>query len=89
MDREKEVLCCFRDKRRPETFCTEEGKPKLKLLIDAVTVVFQHIIPSVGTVFLQLKNEDWAGEFTDVHERDSIPNHAVLRVVVKKSSPEA
>ena len=50
--------------------------------------MFQDVIPSSRRVFLQVKDESWAGEFVDVHGADSIPHHAVIRVVVEKPSPQ-
>ena len=34
------------------------------------------------------KDENWAGEFVDIHGADSIPHHAVIRVVAEKPSPQ-
>lgn len=85
---EKEVLCCVGERRRPVTYSLEDGKCESDSLLEAVKMVFQDVIPSSRRVFLQVKDENWAGEFVDIHGADSIPHHAVIRVVAEKPSPQ-
>ena len=37
---------------------------------------------------IQMKREDWGGEFVDVSEAESIPDHSVVRIVPLEIGPE-
>ena len=82
---EVEVLCCLGERRRPVKYTAEDGKSTLECLHEAVKETFQDVLPSSTKMFLQLKNEKWAGEFVDIKDMDSIPNQSVIRAVVEKS----
>ena len=84
----KEVLCCLGERRRPVTYSAEDEKSEIDSLTEAVKAVFQDVISPSSRVFFQLKNENWAGEFVDIKETDSVPHHAVIRAVVEKPSPQ-
>lgn len=83
---EKTVLCCVKERRREVKFSAQEGKSELLSLIEAVKSVFSDVVLT-GRLTLQQRSEDWEGEFLDIQERDTIPNHAVVRCVVEKPSP--
>ena len=36
---------------------------------------------SKDELILQIKDESWGGEFVDLQEKESVPDHSVLRVV--------
>ena len=50
----------------------------------AVKSIFSDVISASAGVVLQLKCESWKGEFLDIKEADSIPNQAVVRVIVEE-----
>ena len=57
-------------------------------VVTAVRKTFQDAIPEASRLFLQIKNENWGGEFTDLSELDDIPDHSVVRIVVEQSLPK-
>ena len=85
---EKTVLCCLRERRQEVTYRKEDGKAELLTLTEAVRSVFSDVIAESSRFILQNKNENWEGEFLDIQEAESIPNHAVIRVVDEKPSPQ-
>ena len=54
----------------------------LSSALEAVRTVFEEVITPTCEVFLQLKHEDWSGEFVIIREMDSIPDRCVIRAVV-------
>ena len=80
---ENVVLCCYRDHRRSVKYSGSTDT-----LNKAVRKKFSDILPEECEVFLQLKDEFWDGQFVDVNKDDSIPNHAIVKVVVEKPSPK-
>lgn len=66
----------------------KSGTEEVDSLTEAVRCVFQDVIPPSSRVFLQIKSEDWEGAFIDIAGTESIPNHAVIRAVVEKPSPQ-
>ena len=85
---EKTVLCCLRERRREVTYRKEDGKAEILTLTEAVRSVFSNVIADSSCLILQKKNETWEGGFVDIQEAESIPNHAVIRGVVEKTSPQ-
>ena len=70
------------------TYSVEDQKSEIVSLTEAVKAEFRDVISSSSSVFFQLKNENWAGEFVDLKETDSIPHHAVIRAVIEQPSPQ-
>ena len=50
--------------------------------IREIRKVFEDAISETSPLFLQVKNESWNGEFTDLKDTDEIPDRSVVRVVV-------
>lgn len=80
----KEVLCVFGQRRRPLSF-TASGNEYQTALSEAKKTFHDVIPPSRCTFLLQMKNENWSGEFTDLGEGDSIPHRSVIRLVAEVS----
>ena len=81
---EKEFLCCFGERKRPIKYKADPIKGDLSSALEAVRTVFEEVITPTCEVFLQLKHEDWSGEFVDILEMDSIPDRCVIRAVVAR-----
>ena len=83
----KEVLCMFGQRRRPMSFSVGEGEGEsdYNCALRQAKILFEDVIMiSSSSVFiLQLKNEEWSGEFTDLKEADIIPDRSVLRLVAE------
>ena len=85
---EKTVLCRLGERRREVIYRKEDGKAELLTLTEAVRSVFSDVIAESSRLILQKKNENWEGEFLDIQEAESIPDHTVIRGVVEKPSPQ-
>ena len=73
---------CF---RRSETAAAER-----KAFVASVASAFEDIfggdeeLPSSSSLLVQVKSEEWGGEFVDLMSDASIPDRSILRVVVGK-----
>lgn len=79
----KDVLVVLGEHRRPVSF-VDSGKGEL---LSAIRKAFQ--VEGNCRVFVQIKNEEWGGEFTDVVEGQVIANRSILRAVVERGSPNS
>lgn len=74
----KTVLVCLGERKREVRF--EDGDN----LLDEVVRIYKDVLPAgVGYkgITLQLKREDWSGEFVDVTP-ESVPDKCVLKVIL-------
>ncbi len=79
----KEVLCVFGQRRRPMSFSVGVGEADYDCVLREAKKVFEDIIPSSSILILQVKNEEWSGEFTDLKEADTIPDRSIVRLVAE------
>ena len=77
---EKTVLICLGERKRQLTFCGDNEE-----LCRRVKILFSDVVPKDKSVILQLKHEDWEGQFMDVRNDTVICNRSVLRAVVDNS----
>lgn len=80
---DKEVLCAFGQRHRPISLSVGQGDSDYACVIRQAKKVFEDVIPSSSVLVLQIKNEAWSGEFTDLKESDIIPDRSVLRLVAE------
>lgn len=78
----KKVLICLGDRKRELSFNGNnwELNRQAKLLFSDVLSSQEH------EMILQLKSEDWDGQFLDINEQTIIHDKSVLRAVEVKSS---
>ena len=81
---QKTVLVCFGERKRPVTYTMDERKSEKESLLSAVNEVFADVegIGDDAEHLVQVKNEQWGGEFVDLKDEEKIPDRAVVRVVV-------
>ena len=77
----KTVLVCFGERKRPVTYTVDENEKES--LLAAAREVFTDVDGIVDESVVQVKNEQWGGEFVDLKEDEKIPDRAVLRVVTE------
>ena len=75
---EKEFLCCLGERKRLVKYKVNPTKGDLKSALEAARTVFAEVITPTCEIFLQLKHENWSGEFVDISEMDSIPDKSVI-----------
>ena len=81
----KTVLVCIGERKRPVNF-SAASDDETSALLSAIRDEFRDIITEDTEIVLQLKDEEWAGEFVDIIRSDNaiIPNKSVVRVVMQK-----
>ena len=82
---EKGVLVRYGERSRSVTF-TSGSESDSDLLLKEVVKTFDDQMPKSTKLFLQIKEEEWGGEFVDVSRTQSIPDRSVLKVVMQKVS---
>ena len=82
----KTVLVAFRDNKRPVTFISDNRETETDSLICAFKETFADVLgdESIHEVLLQIKDEDWGGEFVDL-QGDSVSDRAVVKVLLTTS----
>ena len=78
-DEKKTVLACFEKRKREVIFSA--GEDELQALIAAVKMVYNDVLPVGMKPVVQLKHEEWGGEFLDVKEGSIIPDKSVIQIV--------
>ncbi len=78
--KEKTVLACFGERKREVTFSASDDGDDLQALLAAIKAVYHDVIKMDAELVVQLKNENWAGEFLDI-KGSTIPDKAVIKVV--------
>ncbi len=81
----KTVLVYFQEHRRPVTF--RSGTGDAKALLDAAGQVFADVLEddtTLSRVLLQVKSEEWDGEFVDVGDC-SIEDKSKVRAVLTET----
>ena len=56
---------------------------EIQALSDAIRISFKDILQPGQEFFLQLKSEDWGGEFIDLQGTQEIADRSVVRAVIK------
>ena len=86
----KKVLVCFEERKREVAFSSgSEKEGDVSSLLDAIAKVFADVLPAENPthqLILQIKNEDWDGEFLDAEGQ--IPDKSVVRAVRMGGSSE-
>ena len=80
----KSVLVCFGESKKRVSFpCSDkDADVEKKAFLDAVYYEFCELLPSPPPpLIIQLKGEDWEGEFVDLAKDAKIPHHSVVRVI--------
>ena len=76
----KTVLVCVGGRKRTVSFSCGEESDRVRLLV-AANAVYQGVAVFDGKTIVQMKSEEWSGEFIDVEDTDVIPDKAIVRVV--------
>ncbi len=88
MANEKRVLVRFGERSRPVTFTSgSDSGSDADLLLKEVQKTFSDQMGrrvEENEFFLQVKDEDWAGEFVDVAATQAIPDKSVVKVLRKE-----
>ena len=88
---EKTVLVRFCERSRPITFTSggSDSESDSDLVLKQFLRTFDDQITKSAAqrneLFLQIKEEEWGGEFVDVSREQVIPDRSVLKVLVEKS----
>ena len=56
---------------------------EIQALNDAIRISFEDVLQPGQEFFLQLKSEDWGGEFIDLQGTQEIADRSVVRAVIK------
>ena len=82
----KNVLVSYRGRKRPVSFCSEPSDER-KSLVAAIGDTFKDVVNDgfSDDVVVQMKSEDWGGEFVDVPKDAVIPDRAVLQIITEVS----
>ena len=82
----KTVLVSFRDNKRPVTFISDNRVTETDSLIYAFKETCADVLgdENIHEVLLQIKDEDWDGEFVDL-QGVSVSNRAVAKVLLTTS----
>ena len=84
MESSKTVLVCIGERKRPVHFSASDIDETSALML-AIREVFQDIIAEDTEIVLQMKDEEWAGEFVDIQSGNAtIPDKSVVRVVMQR-----
>lgn len=86
----KVVLACFGDHKRELSFPESSSAQEVESLKQAFLAAFSDVVGSgveEKNLMVQLKSEVWSGEFLDITDYQSIPNHSVVKVAL--TSPSA
>lgn len=74
----REVLVEYNGSRRVVKFLPKQDLSDVKELSNEIMKVFQ---VQKKQFIVQMKREEWGGEFVDVLEAESIPEPSVLKIV--------
>ncbi len=87
----KTVLVCLGERKRSISFPSSNPYLERLTLIEGIQNTFSDVLagPSTGspTFFLQVKSEEWDGEFLDLKEEDVIWGRSVIRVCTTDPKP--
>ena len=83
----KEVLCVYRERRRPVRFICKESENETDKLLEAFKETFADVLEegsssestSQGGFIIQRESKEWGG-LIDVTKRDTIEHHARLHL---------
>ena len=86
MAEEKRVLVKLGDSNRPVSFVSD-GENDQDIVIKEIRKVYHDEIPENSSFILQMKDEEWGGEFVDISpSQTNIASRSILKVIVKKVS---
>ena len=83
------VLVCLGERKREVAFMgdKEDAKKERSHFIAAIKKTFSDIgLESFDSFVLQVKDENWAGEFVDIGSDDRVGHKCVVKVVLEVSS---
>ena len=78
---DKRVLVEIGSNRRPVVFKPESGR-ELEKLKQAIVESFRDVLNTTEDLLVQVKSEEWGGEFVDVLDSDSIPDKSIIKARV-------
>ena len=83
----RNVLVCFGERKRVLAFSACRGKRDGDGLLVAVLQGFSDIIgkPVMDNICLQIRDENWGGEFVDLLDQ-GVPDRSVVRLIVVKQT---
>jgi len=88
MSAEKKVLVCFGDRKRCVNI-PAESENDLEYLNAIAIEVLKDVLPtSAIQIFLQLKDEEWGGEFVDIYDNQVIEDRSIVKMVVSEIAEE-
>ena len=77
----KRILVEIGSNRRPVVFKPKSGRELVELK-QAVVESFQDVLNTadLNDLLVQVKSEEWGGEFVDVLDSDSIPDKSIIKI---------
>jgi len=51
-----------------------------KNILEAIRNTFSDVLPCTAQFILQIKNENWGGDFLDISKSGEVPDRSVLKV---------
>ena len=80
----KKVLVCLGERKREISFISKDDAPDGNSLLKEAVKAFHDVLDDekAARLLLQLKNEDWDGDYVDVVGVMSIPDKSVLKAIV-------
>ena len=83
-DSTKRVLVRVGQNNRPVTLDPGDSSTDVERLMKSVYLCFKDVLKadaSDSSIILQIKSEDWGGEFVDIESNSTIPDKSVIRVL--------
>jgi predicted membrane GTPase involved in stress response len=77
------ILVCLGERRREVAYIPNKDPKKERCsLVAAIRTTFRDVgFETVGEVVLQMKSEDWGGEFVDLGVEDRVVHKSVINIV--------
>ena len=83
---QKRMLVKLGDSNRPVSFVSD-GENDQDIVREEIRRVYHDEIPENSSFILQMKDEEWGGEFVDISpSQTNIASRSILKVIVKKVS---
>ena len=88
--RYKNVLVCFKENKRPISFLpNDDVNEERQSFFEAFKVAYRDIFKDSticpSDMQIQMKSEDWGGEFVDINDETVICDRDVVRIILKVS----
>lgn len=87
MSDEKKVLVCFGERKRIVCISSNSQSDEEQLRTNACEI-FKDVIPTgMESIFFQVKDEQWGGEFLDLTEGQVIEDRSIVNMIIVNSKP--